>query len=761
MHDIRAAGTFALALALVACGSRPAKYLAKGNQLFDQQKYAESALNYRKALQGDNNYGEAYYRLGLAEAALKHTDLAYAALDRAVQLMPQNVDAKVRLADLLLIDYQATRAPDSYEKVTRIADELTSRDARSFPGLRLKGYLALADGKPSQAAQLFQEANAVQPFVPDVVITWVQSLILDGHAADAEQLARKLIAVHPDAGPIYDTLYGYYLETGRVGDAERILLTKVENNPNDSFPVTQLASHYWQHGRQPQARQALERLLGNPKRFPQPYLTIGGFYQQHGYWDDALDAFAAGAAANPADKLIYQKRTVQTLLAAGKRAQALEVLAALLLEHPGDDDLAATRATLLVDDPQADRRQEALHVLENLVRKSPMNLTARYQLGRAYASSHRYSDAREQMDAVVKQQPDNVPAWLALAEIASKTQDYAACERYADQVLALAPSQRSARLLKASVLLRLGDFDRARSAYNELLRAYPDYREAKLQLALLNVLEGRYADADKAFRANYDPGQGDFRSMEGLILMYYSQGRTEQALELVQAQSARYPSSFELRQMNASLAAQAGKWDASVREYEALAADKKDDPGILLALGDAYRHAGDLQKAAATLERAQTLRPSEWRTAFLLGFVYQLGGQTQKAEAEYKQCLQLNPDHPDTLNNLAFLVAADDRRLDEALTIVKQAVQASDGSVESADTMGWIYYRQGHLDTAAKIFSGLIAKNPANSMLHYHFGLVLKQKGDRTGANRELLLAVKQGLPPAEKNAANRLLIQN
>ena len=50
---------------LLIGGCRSANnYVEKGNALFAIGNFAETSLNYRKALQKDPKYGEAYYRLG-------------------------------------------------------------------------------------------------------------------------------------------------------------------------------------------------------------------------------------------------------------------------------------------------------------------------------------------------------------------------------------------------------------------------------------------------------------------------------------------------------------------------------------------------------------------------------------------------------------------------------------------------------------------------------------------------------------------------
>ena len=80
-----------LPLIVFLAGCRSAQsYLEKGNAMFAQGHFAEANLNYRKALQKDPNFGEAYYRAGLAELKDNKVAQALQDLQRAVRLMPDN-----------------------------------------------------------------------------------------------------------------------------------------------------------------------------------------------------------------------------------------------------------------------------------------------------------------------------------------------------------------------------------------------------------------------------------------------------------------------------------------------------------------------------------------------------------------------------------------------------------------------------------------------------------------------------------------------
>src|SRR5579863_4074286 len=96
-----------LLLALASCTRDPKvvaqKYLDNGNKFFAKGKFKEAVIMYRSALVKDKRFGEAYYRLALADLKLGALSDSVQALRRAVELQPNNVDAATKLADLYLL----------------------------------------------------------------------------------------------------------------------------------------------------------------------------------------------------------------------------------------------------------------------------------------------------------------------------------------------------------------------------------------------------------------------------------------------------------------------------------------------------------------------------------------------------------------------------------------------------------------------------------------------------------------------------------
>src|SRR3954447_26000422 len=64
------------------------RYLESGNRYFEKGKYKEARIMYLDALQKDQRYGPAYYKLGLTTLKTGPLMQAVNALRRAVELLP-------------------------------------------------------------------------------------------------------------------------------------------------------------------------------------------------------------------------------------------------------------------------------------------------------------------------------------------------------------------------------------------------------------------------------------------------------------------------------------------------------------------------------------------------------------------------------------------------------------------------------------------------------------------------------------------------
>src|SRR5665213_136729 len=430
------------------------RYVQNGNKFFEKGKYKEASIMYRRALQKDLKFGEAYYRLALTEINLAAYGDAVRALRRAVELQPDNADASVKLADIYMVAATQDKgnSPEYLKEAKELADKLVQKDAKSYDGHRIEGQIALLQNDAAGAVAHLKMAAQIKPDETDLALAYFQALVANKQTDEAEKLALAVIDKHKNFAPMYDVLYFHYMTDKKVAEAENVMKRKVENNPQQANFRVQLASHYLSTQQKPEFDKTIQA-LNDEKQYPDGHLVAGDFYfYRTRDFDAARAQYEAGEKAFPKERAIYQKRLVELLATTGKNAEANQLLATLLKENPKDTDAIAMRAALMLTTGDAAQITQAVNDLQSLVAKTPDNHLLRFNLARAYLAKNDAEQARLQLEAAVKLRPDFIVARDMLARVYLAKKDYAKALKEAEETIALNKSDVQARLTRSTAL---------------------------------------------------------------------------------------------------------------------------------------------------------------------------------------------------------------------------------------------------------------------------------------------------------------------
>ena len=92
----------------------------------------------------------------------------------------------------------------------------------------------------------------------------------------------------------------------------------------------------------------------------------------------------------------------------------------------------------------------------------------------------------------------------------------------------------------------------------------------------------------------------------------------------------------------------------------------------------------------APADSSKTLRA--WST---MGDIYHQLGDDKKAYKAYDKALKINPDYVYVLNNYAYYLSVEGKKLKKAYVMSKKTVEAEPDNATYLDTFGWILYLQG------------------------------------------------------------------
>jgi tetratricopeptide (TPR) repeat protein len=737
-----------LLLALASCSRDPKvraqRYVEEGNKFFSKGQYKYASIMYRNAYKQDPRFGEAYYRLALTDLKLYAYGDAFRALTRAVELQPNNSDAKTKLGDLYLVSamQDPKRAAQAIDGSADLAAKILKQDPKSFDGHRLMGEIALLKRDLPGALPEFQAANDAKPLQPEVITPYFQALTASNRFPDAEKLAYQLIAKDKTYSPVYDLLFAEYAHLNRLDDAERILKLKSDNNPKSTTFLMQLATFYIQTKRRPEAEVIFKKMT-DEKEHPDGHLMAGDlFFFRLREFDRARAEYEAAVTAFPKDKAAYQKRLVELDATTGNNSGANQLLAGILKDNPKDSEAIALRAALMLTTGNRDQINMAANDLQSLVTKTPDNAVLRFSLARALRAKGDTQQAIMQLEAAIKLRPDYMRARESVAGLYLVQGDNPKALKAAEDIIDRQKDNLQGHLVRSAALLAVGEKDQARKELDLIVKNFPQNTEARYQVGYLDYLDKDYKAAGEVFGKLYQEYPKDDRGLKGVTETLAAENRMPDAIKEVQKAIQAEPDRRDLKVVLANFEVRAEKYDEAIQLFQGLLDKDPKNAGLLFSLAEVYRRKGDLNTAIDKFRLSSQAGPNDPRPLTALALLMDGTGRADQAQPIYEQILKIQPDNPVALNNLAYLKAEKGIDLDQAQTMAQRAQQKAPNSPEIADTLGWIYIRRNLSEEAVRLFQDLVAKEPKNPKFHYHYGMALYEKGDKPATRVELQKAL-------------------
>ncbi|MFN8941886.1 MAG: tetratricopeptide repeat protein, partial [Acidobacteriota bacterium] len=488
MKQLKAIFTIVLGLALVGCDSDPRvarqKYLETGDRYMKNGKYREAVIFYKRALQKDARFAEAYCHLGDAELKRGSAIEALRALQRCVELDQNNTESAAKLAEIYLAAYSKSESKPKnlLKEIETIAKKLLDKNPRSFDGLRLRGFLKLADNDVPGALEDMQAADKVRPYRKELATVLFQLLIQAGKSEEGMAYINKAIEADPKAAENYDALYTEFAKKEKIAEAEEVLKRKLAAVGGEQPALRmQLAGHYFAARQYDKMQGVLDEVLAigkDPKKLGDARMRVGEFYFKIRDFEKALKQFEAGAAENTAKKHDYQKRLVETFIYMNKKTDAMRLVEELLKEDPKDNEALAMRASMSLQGGSKEQVDKAVLDLQSAVSRAPQNHVMRMNLAKAHLARGEGDQARVQLQEALKLRPDFQIAKILLAQIALQKLDFAKALEYANQVLAFDPNEFRGRLLRATALFGSKDFENSLRDLELILARYPNLGDA-------------------------------------------------------------------------------------------------------------------------------------------------------------------------------------------------------------------------------------------------------------------------------------------
>ncbi len=151
-----------------------------------------------------------------------------------------------------------------------------------------------------------------------------------------------------------------------------------------------------------------------------------------------------------------------------------------------------------------------------------------------------------------------------------------------------------------------------------------------------------------------------------------------------------------------------------------------DNYDAMIAQGNIERLHEKWLDAAASYTRALARigepKADNWTVLYFRGIAYERAGQWDKAEADFRQALKLEPEQASVLNYLGYSLIEKRLSLQEALDMVRKAVELKPNDGYIVDSLGWAHYQLGDYQEAVKHLERAVELKPEDPVINDHLG---------------------------------------
>jgi len=440
------------------------------------------------------------------------------------------------------------------------------------------------------------------------------------------------------------------------------------------------------------------------------------------------------------------------LASAGQGERAVKLLDRAIDLDTTSGDPYFTKGLLLLN---LKRQPEAEQAIRAGLARAPQSAVGHYHLGRILLDAGKGEEAAESLERAIAVNASFEPAYLALASIyeSRQAQDRAVAvlRKYLQTVN---PRNRDIRHQLVRLYVAAKDFQGARKELNDLLAEDPSDLDAQLRLALLYGEEKEYPKAIDQLIQILKARPTELKIRDYLGYLYEEAKDTKKAIETYTFNVQLEPSYFEGHLHLGLLFYRLRQFPEAITHLTKALTINSKQPEAHIVLGLTYLQKDQFDDAARALEEGISQNPKSADLHFNLGTVYDKLNRFDDVVRVMETAIKLDPHHADALNYLGYSYAERGVKIDQALSLTKQAVALKPSNGYYIDSLAWALFKSGLLTEALTEMKRAVALAGDDPVLYEHLGDIYAKQRNLSDARESWLHALE--LDPSNNKLMDR-----
>jgi tetratricopeptide (TPR) repeat protein len=438
--------------------------------------------------------------------------------------------------------------------------------------------------------------------------------------------------------------------------------------------------------------------------------------------------------------------------------------------------------------------EQSLEQLEALQELDPRNPAVILLAGRHQAQQGDLAAALASFEEAAAIDPDNAEAIILRAASYAEDDVEKALAILDGGIQRLSIEKaKPLREIRQLVLIQDGRLDDAEAGWRSLMNDFPDEPRFQQELARYYAAEGRMDDADAVLRAvaerdptqvsprltyaaflatQRDVGEAEatlkafieetpdaYELRLGLAELYEATGRPDDAratYEELGRLDPRGASGLQARNRLAALLVQSGEMAVARERIEGILRDVSDNPQALLLRAGLNFNERRFQESIADLRVVLRREEGNQRALLLMALSYAQSGERVLAKDTYRRLLDVNPESPDALMQLAALLA-DEGDFAGARPLLEQRTRLAPDDVLASGRLVEVLIRTDDLAAAEAEARRLAALPEQQGLGDFQLGRAVQASGNWAGAilHYQAAVALRPADPPALEALVN------
>jgi tetratricopeptide (TPR) repeat protein len=714
-HHLPCLLALACFLALGAGCSKSAKakrLLSSADRDYQALQYDSAELEYRGVLRLSYMNPTAIRQLGLIYYAEGRDNDAGSYLKKSYEQDSTNLEVQLRMAQILAT---LGNPKGAYALASRVLEkEPANEDALIL--------LAEVARSPTNMTIVRKQIEKLQAAGPDAAafhsaLGWIDLRLQRTNEAEAE--IQKALKLDPKLVSANSAMGALAVMNKDQQAADTYLKTAADLSPLRSTARIGYADFRFRSGSTNEAEHFLEDMTRQaPDYIPAWINLMQMFYTERDY-DQCAGVVAKVLARDPAN--------YDALLQSGNL---------YLAKRDGTNAIAAFQ------------RMDSVH------KNRP---DVKYHLALAYLENGQRADAVASLTESLKLDQSDAQAGILLAELDVRGGNPSGAVKILVPLVKKMPQDVKAQLLLATAYLAARQPDEALGVYRQMAQVFPKNPEVPRLMGVVYEQEGKSAEARDAFEqslalsSTYLPSLEKITELDVLAKRYDDAGKR---LDSVIAQDPKLAEPWLLQGKVFLAVGQTNQAESAMSKAIEL---DPDLPDAYLSLARLYLETHQNQQAISRLEAL--ISKTNNATAMLeLGEIRQQAGQLDEARDDYEKLIAFQPDFAAALNNLAYLYSEHYGNLEKAAQMAERARKVRPEDPYVADTLGWIFYKQGQYPRALGLLQESLEKEPNSVEVQMHVGMTYYMMEDEDLARIRLQQALSTDAVYPGKDEARQCL---